>query len=70
MMTSDARGGIRPQRRRGVAWDNNDTCGTPGWRTEPSQHDATVRTPPMPPLSLLAPGAAAADIDWHAPPDR
>ncbi len=48
-----------------LAWDNNDTRGTLGWRTEPSQHDATVQDALDAAPELLAPGAAAADIDWY-----
>ncbi|WP_396655604.1 ParA family protein [Microbacterium sp.] len=45
-----------------LAWDNNDTRGTLGWRTEPGQYDTTLRDllPAAP--TLLAPTAGVADI--------
>jgi MinD-like ATPase involved in chromosome partitioning or flagellar assembly len=48
-----------------LAWDNNDTRGTLGWRTESSHHDATVQDALAAASELLAPGAAAADIAWY-----
>lgn len=45
-----------------LAWDNNDTRGTLGWRTESGHHDANVQDALDAAESLLAPGAAAADI--------
>lgn len=45
-----------------LAWDNNDTRGTLGWRTQPGRYDTTLRDllPAAP--SLLAPAAGIADI--------
>lgn len=48
-----------------LAWDNNDTRGTLGWRTESSHHDATIQDALAAAPELLAPGAAAADIAWY-----
>jgi MinD-like ATPase involved in chromosome partitioning or flagellar assembly len=48
-----------------LAWDNNDTRGTLGWRTESSHHDATVQDALAAAKELLAPAAAAADIAWY-----
>lgn len=45
-----------------LAWDNNDTRGTLGWRTETSAHDATVIDAAAAATQLLAAGASAADI--------
>lgn len=45
-----------------LAWDNNDTRGTLGWRTESSRHDATVQEALAAADELLAAGAAAADV--------
>lgn len=45
-----------------LAWDNNDTRGTLGWRTESSRHDATVQEALAAAEQLLAGGAAAADV--------
>ncbi len=45
-----------------LAWDNNDTRGTLGWRTESSRHDATVQDALAAAEELLATGAAAADV--------
>ena len=45
-----------------LAWDNNDTRGTLGWRTEASRHDATVQDALAAAEELLAAGAAAADV--------
>lgn len=45
-----------------LAWDNNDTRGTLGWRTESSRHDATMQDALAAAEELLAPGAAAADV--------
>lgn len=45
-----------------LAWDNNDTRGTLGWRTESSRHDATVQDVLAAAEELLAAGAAAADV--------
>ncbi|GAB3918942.1 hypothetical protein GCM10027613_21820 [Microlunatus endophyticus] len=45
-----------------VAWDNNQTRGTLGWRTEQGQHDATLLDllPEIP--RLLGTGAQSADL--------
>lgn len=48
-----------------LAWDNNDTRGTLGWRTESGPHDATVQAALAAAEELLAPGAAAADVAWY-----
>jgi len=56
-----------------LAWDNNDTRGTLGWRTEQGLYDTTIRDllPAAP--HLLAPTAGVADITQfvhHQPADR
>ena len=56
-----------------LAWDNNDTRGTLGWRTEQGLYDTTIRDllPATP--HLLAPTAGVADITQfvhHQPADR
>lgn len=48
-----------------LAWDNNDTRGTLGWRTETGTHDATIQDALADAEKLLAPGAAAADVAWY-----
>lgn len=48
-----------------LAWDNNDTRGTLGWRTEASHHDATVQDALAAAPRLLDPGAGAGDIAWY-----
>jgi len=48
-----------------LAWDNNDTRGTLGWRTESSHHDATIQDALAAAPELLAPASAAADIAWY-----
>ena len=48
-----------------LAWDNNDTRGSLGWRTESAHHDATVQDALAAAKDLLAPGAAAADVSWY-----
>lgn len=45
-----------------LAWDNNDTRGTLGWRTESSRHDSTVQDALAAAEELLATGAGAADV--------
>lgn len=45
-----------------LAWDNNDTRGTLGWRTEPGPHDATVTDAVSAAKSLLAASASPADV--------
>ena len=45
-----------------LAWDNNDTRGTLGWRTEASDHDATIQDALAAAPHLLAPGTGAAEI--------
>jgi MinD-like ATPase involved in chromosome partitioning or flagellar assembly len=45
-----------------LAWDNNDTRGTLGWRTETGNHDATIQDALASTEQLLAHGAGAADI--------
>ncbi|WP_169583268.1 MULTISPECIES: ParA family protein [Microbacterium] len=56
-----------------LAWDNNDTRGTLGWRTEQGLYDTTVRDllPAAP--NLLAPTAGVSDISrfvHHQTTDR
>lgn len=56
-----------------LAWDNNDTRGTLGWRTEAGLYDSTIRDllPSAP--SLLSPSAAISDISafvHHQSADR
>jgi MinD-like ATPase involved in chromosome partitioning or flagellar assembly len=48
-----------------LAWDNNDTRGTLGWRTEASHHDATVQDALAAAPRLLDVGAGAGDIGWY-----
>ncbi|WP_137845435.1 ParA family protein [Microbacterium sp. 2FI] len=45
-----------------LAWDNNDTRGTLGWRTETGRYDTTIKDllPAAP--NLLTPGAGVSDI--------
>lgn len=45
-----------------LAWDNNDTRGTLGWRTEKGPHDATVHDLLPAAAKLLSPSAQAADL--------
>lgn len=45
-----------------LAWDNNDTRGTLGWRTEPGAHEAHVRDLLPHVDRLMDPSARAADI--------
>lgn len=45
-----------------LAWDNNETRGTLGWRTEQGLHDATVQTLLPNTEQLLSPAAQASDI--------
>ena len=45
-----------------LAWDNNDTRGTLGWRTESSHHDATMQDALASAAGLLDPSAGAGDI--------
>lgn len=45
-----------------LAWDNNDTRGTLGWRTEQGMYDTTVRDLLPRAANLLAPGAGVSDI--------
>lgn len=56
-----------------LAWDNNDTRGTLGWRTEHGLYDTTLRDllPAAP--TLLTPGAGVSDISrfvHHQTADR
>ncbi|MGU3643893.1 AAA family ATPase [Microbacterium sp. C23T] len=48
-----------------LAWDNNDTRGTLGWRTEQGTYDATVRDLLTAAEELLAPDAAISDISRY-----
>ncbi len=45
-----------------LAWDNNETRGTLGWRTEQGPHTATVQSLLPNAEELLSPGAQAADL--------
>ncbi|WP_394771403.1 AAA family ATPase [Lacisediminihabitans sp.] len=45
-----------------LAWDNNDTRGTLGWRTEKSDHDATVHDLLPQKERLLLPSARVSDL--------
>lgn len=45
-----------------LAWDNNDTRGTLGWRTEAGLYDTTVRDLLPAAETLLEPGAGVSDI--------
>jgi MinD-like ATPase involved in chromosome partitioning or flagellar assembly len=45
-----------------LAWDNNETRGTLGWRTEQGPHTATVQSLLPNAEVLLSPGARAADL--------
>ncbi|MHA7986498.1 MinD/ParA family ATP-binding protein [Rathayibacter sp. CAU 1779] len=46
-----------------LAWDNNQTRGTLGWRTEKGQHDATILDLLPGIQHLLGPDAHSADFD-------
>src|SRR3546814_9889257 len=45
-----------------LAWDNNDTRGTLGWRTETGPHDATVQDLLPETSRLLEPAAGIGEI--------
>lgn len=45
-----------------LAWDNNETRGTLGWRTEQGGHDATVQDLLPQTNRLLSPGAQSSDL--------
>lgn len=45
-----------------LAWDNNDTRGTLGWRTETGLYDTTIRDLLPAAANLLAPDAGVSDI--------
>jgi MinD-like ATPase involved in chromosome partitioning or flagellar assembly len=45
-----------------LAWDNNETRGTLGWRTEQGEHEATVHDLLPHAQALLAPAASASDL--------
>ncbi len=45
-----------------LAWDNNETRGTLGWRTEQGDHEATVHDLLPHAQALLAPAASASDL--------
>ncbi|KAF2417587.1 AAA family ATPase [Microbacterium sp. B35-30] len=45
-----------------LAWDNNDTRGTLGWRTEQGRYDTTIRDLLPAATGLLAPTASVSDI--------
>ena len=48
-----------------LAWDNNDTRGTLGWRTEPGLYDTTIRDLLPAADDLLAPGAWVSHISRY-----
>lgn len=48
-----------------LAWDNNDTRGTLGWRTEPGPHEAHLRDLLPHVDRLMDPAARAADISAY-----
>jgi len=56
-----------------AAWDNNETMGTLGWRTEQGGHDSTVLDLLAAASDLLSPGAERADLSrfvHHQPGDK
>ncbi|MGX1702771.1 ParA family protein [Microbacterium sp. NPDC055357] len=56
-----------------LAWDNNDTRGTLGWRTEPGRYDTTIRDLLRHAPGLLDRAAAVSEIAQfvhHQPDDR
>jgi MinD-like ATPase involved in chromosome partitioning or flagellar assembly len=56
-----------------LAWDNNQTRGTLGWRTEQGPHEATLHELLPAATRLLGPSAQAADLArfvHHQPRDR
>ena len=56
-----------------LAWDNNDTRGTLGWRTEPGLYDTTIKDLLPAASELLSPDAGVSDIArfvHHQPVDR
>ena len=56
-----------------AAWDNNETMGTLGWRTEQGGHDSTVLDLLAAAGDLLSPGAERADLSrfvHHQPGDK
>lgn len=56
-----------------LAWDNNDTRGTLGWRTEQGLYDTTIRDLLPAARDLLAATASVSDISrfvHHQPDDR
>ncbi|TDE88156.1 ATPase [Occultella glacieicola] len=56
-----------------LAWDNNETRGTLGWRTDQGSHTATILDLLPQAGRLLAPGAKAGDISHyvhHQPADK
>ncbi|WP_201850913.1 MinD/ParA family ATP-binding protein [Myceligenerans indicum] len=48
-----------------VAWDNNQTRGTLGWRTEQGMHDATLHDLLPQVDHFLGPTAQLADLAWY-----
>lgn len=48
-----------------LAWDNNETRGTLGWRTEQGSHVSTVRDLLPRTDDLLAPSARAAEVSYY-----
>ncbi|MDN4599459.1 ParA family protein [Leifsonia virtsii] len=48
-----------------LAWDNNETRGTLGWRTEKDDHDATVQSLLPATDTLMSAGARTADIGHY-----
>lgn len=56
-----------------AAWDNNETMGTLGWRTEQGGHESTVLDLLAAAGDLLSPGAERADLSrfvHHQPGDK
>lgn len=56
-----------------AAWDNNETMGTLGWRTEQGGHDLSVLDLLAAAENLLSPGAERADLSrfvHHQPEDK
>lgn len=48
-----------------LAWDNNETRGTLGWRTEQGQHEATVQALLPNAVSLMSAEARASDLTGY-----
>jgi MinD-like ATPase involved in chromosome partitioning or flagellar assembly len=48
-----------------LAWDNNETRGTLGWRTDQGNHDATVQDLVPRTKQLLSPGAQSSELSRY-----